>query len=87
MSWHITEYIGELRDWPGKVNVFRGDTDEHMSYLPRVSTMRVVSDVSDGVGSCKCFLCAAHIDPNDAYCRRCGAELVGTVYQSRKESE
>jgi len=32
------------------------------------------------VGRCTCSLCHWRIDAIDAYCRRCGAELVRTEY-------
>ena len=86
MSWTITEHIGELRPWPDAVHVFRGDGIEVRPYLPRVSTMRIVSDVSDGVGNCRCGFCDTVIDPYDAYCRHCGTELTGTVYTGKGSS-
>lgn len=34
MSWTIDEHIGEMRPWPEKVIVHRGETDEALCYRP-----------------------------------------------------
>lgn len=41
MSWSIEEHIGEGRPWPEQVVVYRGETDESLTYA-----RRSLSDVS-----------------------------------------
>ena len=35
MSWSIEEHIGEGRPWPEQVVVYRGETDESLTYARR----------------------------------------------------
>lgn len=35
MSWSIEEHIGEGRPWPEQVVVYRGETDECLTYVRR----------------------------------------------------
>lgn len=35
MSWSIEEHIGEGRPWPEQVVVYRGETDESLTYVKR----------------------------------------------------
>ena len=49
-------------------------------YTEGVNAVRVVR-ASGGVGSCRCSSCNWRIDPVDLFCRRCGKELVGTIYE------
>lgn len=81
MSWQIDEYIGETRPWPRYITVFRGHTDERKVYVPSGSDARaervVVSnrETDHATGHCECGRCGLPIDPWDAFCRHCGAEL------------
>lgn len=45
-----------------------------------VNAVRVVR-ASGVVGNCRCSSCNWRIDPVDLFCRRCGKELVGTIYE------
>lgn len=49
-------------------------------YTEGVNAVRIVR-ASGGVGSCKCSACGWSIDPYDLFCRRCGKEYAGTIYE------
>lgn len=49
-------------------------------YTEGESAVRIVR-ASGGVGSCRCSVCGWNIDPYDLFCRRCGKEFSGTIYE------
>ena len=58
MSWHITEYIGELRPWPDSVHVVRGRTGETVRYFPeRTCRMEPDGYCGEQYGIYKCSNC------------------------------
>lgn len=77
MSWSPDLYIGELRPWPDTVHVVRDKTEEARSYVPERKAIRKVRTYG-AIGRCNCSACNWAIEQYDRFCRRCGAELVGT---------
>lgn len=55
----------------------RRDNEADEDY-PRTATRKVVS--YGDYGRCLCSACDWSIDPDDAFCRHCGAELTATEY-------
>ena len=46
--------------------------------IVRPTARKVVTsdpETDGATGSCRCGACGAHIDQNDAFCRRCGAHF------------
>lgn len=52
MSWSIEEHIGEGRPWPEQVVVYRGETDESLTYARRsLSDMNKMAELMDALAT------------------------------------
>jgi len=84
MSWSIEEHIGEGRPWPEQVVVYRGETDESLTYARRsLSDVNQMVELMDTLAAENAKLrrlvmdynyCILHVD-----CAMCKYKYGGTM--------
>ena len=76
--WYIfNESVMCSPDQPERVLIKTVDMRHMIAYVPERKAIRKVRTYG-AIGRCNCSACNWAIEQYDRFCRRCGAELVGT---------